>query len=136
MSDDEDDALPEPMEITEELIQETIKLMGQPRKRPEPGDPFYEVDKLIHTCMMCKRDKRGGGEPCEFCKPPPKYPDNAPEGQIFVCGACGKTSRCIYGDKRKDGTYTSWDESCMLNAVLCYEDKKTPEGNWIAVDGY
>lgn len=42
----------------------------------------------------------------------------AKKGQIFVCCACGKTSKTRYGDEG-----TGWDESCMLNAVLCYKDK-------------
>lgn len=41
----------------------------------------------------------------------------APEGQIWVCLACGKTEKDRYGTK--DG----WDESCMLNSALAYEDK-------------
>lgn len=41
----------------------------------------------------------------------------APEGKIYVCGACGKTSRGLYGS---GGDY-GWDESCMLNALLCNE---------------
>lgn len=44
----------------------------------------------------------------------------APEGQVWVCGACGKRSRDKYGDQRINH---GWDESCMLNSVLCYEDK-------------
>ena len=44
----------------------------------------------------------------------------APEGQVFVCGACGKRSRDRYGDQKID---RGWDESCMLNSFLCYEDK-------------
>lgn len=36
----------------------------------------------------------------------------APEGQIYVCGACGKTFKDPY----------KVDVSCMLNRVLCYED--------------
>jgi len=43
----------------------------------------------------------------------------APTGTIWVCGACGKTAKDRYGD-----TGSSWDESCMLNAVLCHEHKK------------
>jgi hypothetical protein len=41
----------------------------------------------------------------------------APEGHMFVCTACGKTSTTRYGidGERSRG----WDESCMLNAVLC-----------------
>lgn len=45
----------------------------------------------------------------------------APEGEIFVCGACGKRSRDQYGYEAID---RGWDESCMLNAVLCYADKR------------
>lgn len=40
----------------------------------------------------------------------------APTGAVWVCGACGKTSKDRYGDGR-----SSWDESCMLNAILCFE---------------
>ena len=36
----------------------------------------------------------------------------APEGQVYVCGACGKAFRDPY----------KVDVSCMLNRVLCYED--------------
>jgi hypothetical protein len=41
----------------------------------------------------------------------------AQEGKIFVCVACGKTSRGLYGTDGQAG----WDESCMLNAVLASE---------------
>lgn len=47
----------------------------------------------------------------------------APEGRIYVCGACGRTSATRYGFK---------DSSCMSNAVLCYVEKK--DGVWQAVD--
>lgn len=40
----------------------------------------------------------------------------APEGAMYVCGACGKRSRDLYGEHSYD---QGWDESCMLNAVLC-----------------
>lgn len=43
----------------------------------------------------------------------------APEGAIWVCGACGKTSKDRYGDAG-----SSWDESCMLNAILCHAEKR------------
>jgi hypothetical protein len=36
----------------------------------------------------------------------------APEGQTWVCGACGK-----HNHNRVD----VGDESCFLNAVLCYD---------------
>lgn len=59
----------------------------------------------------------------------------APEGQIYVCGACGKTSQTRSGatanglaDVEKS---RGWDESCMLNAVLCYAEKL--DGIWQAV---
>lgn len=41
----------------------------------------------------------------------------APEGKVYVCCACGKTSRGLYGSQSDHG----WDESCMLNAVLANE---------------
>jgi hypothetical protein len=44
----------------------------------------------------------------------------APEGQVYVCGACGKMSQDKYGMQRIS---RGWDESCMLNSVLCYTDK-------------
>ena len=41
----------------------------------------------------------------------------APDDAIWVCGACGKTATNRYGIV---GPHThGWDESCMLNAVLC-----------------
>jgi hypothetical protein len=41
----------------------------------------------------------------------------APEGKIWVCGACGKTTKDKYAGER------GWDESCMLNAILCDPEK-------------
>jgi hypothetical protein len=38
----------------------------------------------------------------------------APEGQVWVCGACGRYSK---------NSLDIGDESCFLNAVLCYEEK-------------
>ncbi len=55
----------------------------------------------------------------------------APEGQVFICAACGKRSKDRYGDQKIDH---GWDASCMLNSVLCYEKKgKNKEGkkSWI-----
>jgi hypothetical protein len=44
----------------------------------------------------------------------------APEGKIWVCCACGKTSKDQYGiEPRSSG----WDESCMLNSQLFDEGK-------------
>lgn len=39
--------------------------------------------------------------------------DIAPEGSIWVCTACGKTSNDKYGDPG-----SGWDVSCMMNSVL------------------
>ena len=40
----------------------------------------------------------------------------ADPGYVFVCGACGKTSQDQYG--YLNHSY-GWDESCILNAVVC-----------------
>lgn len=56
----------------------------------------------------------------------------APEGQIYVCNACGKTSKDLYGE---DSDY-GWDESCSMHAVLCYSQKRFGAGgiySWQAV---
>jgi hypothetical protein len=43
---------------------------------------------------------------------------------IWVCAACGKTATDRYGI---EGEHSSgWDESCMLNAILCKRDGITP----------
>ena len=42
----------------------------------------------------------------------------APDGQVYVCGACGKRSRDKYGDNAIDH---GWDVSCMMHAVLVHE---------------
>lgn len=57
----------------------------------------------------------------------------APGGQIYVCGACGKTSPTRYGfdENNRDVGDRGWDESCMLNAVLCHLEKV--DGKWVAV---
>jgi hypothetical protein len=43
----------------------------------------------------------------------------APEGTIYVCAACGKTS--LTQAPTSESTM-GWDESCMLNCVLVKED--------------
>lgn len=51
--------------------------------------------------------------------------DLTPEGQIWICGACGKKARSRYGFdsfNRSTALSAGWDESCTLNAVLCYEE--------------
>jgi hypothetical protein len=57
-------------------------------------------------------------------KPGLHYESNrvALPGYVWVCGACGKTSRDRYGHERIS---RGWDESCMLNAVLCLESNQT-----------
>ena len=47
-----------------------------------------------------------------------RYGPKAKDGHIFVCCACGKTSRELYGGPTAD---RAWDESCMLNAVEANE---------------
>ena len=39
----------------------------------------------------------------------------------WVCACCGKTSPTRYGfdENNKNVADPGWDESCMLNAVLC-----------------
>ncbi len=49
----------------------------------------------------------------------------APEGQTWVCQACGKTSRSRYGfdAANKSVAMRGWDEICMMNASL-FEDSQ------------
>lgn len=49
---------------------------------------------------------------------------NAPEGQVWVCGACGKSNK---------NRVNVGDESCFLNAVLCYE-RGIGDVEWKAVE--
>lgn len=51
-----------------------------------------------------------------------ELPDDrrAPEGAIWICGACGKTSEDRFGMVGEHSA--GWDESCMLNAVLVKAD--------------
>jgi len=44
----------------------------------------------------------------------------APEGSRWVCGACGKTSRDVYGNKPYS---RGWDESCAMNAQLLPDER-------------
>ena len=50
----------------------------------------------------------------------------APEGQVWVCGACGKRSIDKYGDYPINH---GWDASCMLHAFLAYKDKLVLKDN-------
>ena len=56
---------------------------------------------------------------------------DAPPGQVWVCGACGKRSRDLYGNHCLSRW---WDVSCVLNAVLCHEDKLTINDNGIVTN--
>ena len=61
--------------------------------------------------------------------------EHAPEGQIWVCPFCGKTASTRAGVDA-EGKRTSlqmWDESCMVNAVLCYKGP-WPSGKYKAVE--
>ena len=51
----------------------------------------------------------GGGEESEADVSDSK----AGDGQIYVCAACGRTSKTRYG---------MGDSSCVLHAVLCYDN--------------
>lgn len=51
----------------------------------------------------------------------------APEGQEWVCCACGKTAEHKYGNWGGYKASRGWDESCMLNAVL--RDKAKGKSN-------
>jgi len=47
----------------------------------------------------------------------------APEGKVWVCCACGKTSKDSYGIKFPKETSRGWDASCVLNCQLFNKDK-------------
>lgn len=51
----------------------------------------------------------------------------APEGKIWKCMACGKTSKDLYGMEYRDQTSKGWDESCMLNSILIDIKSKNEE---------
>lgn len=46
----------------------------------------------------------------------------APDGMVWVCHACGKTTGNRYGEE------AGWDESCMLNSALYAKDKLVFDG--------
>lgn len=61
----------------------------------------------------------------------------APNGTIWVCGACGKTASDRYGIEGEHSR--GWDESCALNAILCHEAKSfndKGEYGWKAMEAY
>lgn len=55
------------------------------------------------------------------------------KNQVWVCSACGKTSRTRAGwNKKQEMTCDpGWDVSCMTHAVLCHIEKDK-DGNWVA----
>lgn len=61
----------------------------------------------------------------------------APE-HVWICAACGKTSTTQYGfdDRNKSTASAGWDESCMLNAVLCTKAsiERNAEGRIVRAD--
>lgn len=58
----------------------------------------------------------------------------APADGIWVCAACGKTAEDRYGQK---GVHSyGWDESCMLNAVLCKREGVVPGQSITYADPY
>ena len=52
----------------------------------------------------------------------------AENGEIWVCGACGKTAKDRYGDGN-----SSWDESCFMNSILCKESSLVRHPNGMVV---
>jgi hypothetical protein len=52
--------------------------------------------------------------------------ERAPDGQVWVCQACGKRSRDLYGDEPLS---YGWDESCILHAALLPEDRLVLKGS-------
>lgn len=58
----------------------------------------------------------------------------APDDAIWVCAACGKTATDRYGI---EGIHSSgWDESCMMNSVLCKREGITPGQRVMKADPY
>lgn len=58
----------------------------------------------------------------------------APEDGIWVCVACGKTAVDRYG---MEGPHSPmWDESCMMNAVLCKRGDIVPGTRVTKADPY
>jgi hypothetical protein len=47
----------------------------------------------------------------------------APEGKVWVCLACGKTSKDSYGIESPKETSKGWDASCLVSCQLFDKDK-------------
>jgi hypothetical protein len=56
----------------------------------------------------------------------------APDGHVYVCGACGKVSRWRYGFDlaEKNDSSPGWDESCSMNCGLGTEADITEPKGW------
>lgn len=57
----------------------------------------------------------------------------APEGSVYVCGACGKVSRWRYGFDSANGkndASSGWDESCAMNSGLVPEAAIVEPSGW------
>lgn len=61
----------------------------------------------------------------------------APDNQIYVCTACGKTSEWLYGwdDQGAKCSSPGWDASCTIYAELFDRKKLTyKEGRVVHID--
>jgi hypothetical protein len=98
-----------------ETLMEAVKCLAE-------GEPFWchEHDRACAGWVALRFPKDGLVKmPWEYCggvdsadgvTPTERF---APEGKVWVCGACGKRTKDRYGEEG------GWDEACMLNAVLC-----------------
>jgi len=58
--------------------------------------------------------------------------EHAPEGTVWVCGACGKRATTRNGwdaENRSTAIDRGWDTSCATWAVLCYETTLVFQGS-------
>jgi hypothetical protein len=57
----------------------------------------------------------------------------APDGHVYVCGACGKVSRWRYGFDLagKNDATRGWDESCAMNCGLALESAIEAPAGWV-----
>lgn len=77
--------------------------------------------------IAAKRLRAKGEEPVEGTSN-----KRAPDGQIYVCFACGKVSRWRYGidDKNRNDGSPGWDEACVLNCALVDESRIKDPPTW------
>jgi len=78
-------------------------------------------------CGLCAHIGEGHEPGCPTLKKEEYLMANeeAPEGSVYVCFACGKRSRDRYGSKKID---YGWDVSCMMNCNLVLENLLVIEG--------